>query len=95
MADQNKLVKYITETKIFNTFPGDKIDSNCNSITFINTGDMYCVIDSYRLSTGQSLSIQGNFYELNVHQYALKFVKDPLIPGTQVSELTVIRKIYV
>ena len=92
MPDKNKLVKYVTETKIFNTFPGDKIDSNCNSIIFINTGDVTCVIDNYTLVAGQSLTISGNFYELNVHQYALKFIKDPVNTNFN---LTVIRKLYV
>ena len=65
--------------------------SNCNSILFINTGQISVQVDQVNLQPGQSLAIDGNVGEINVKQYSFIFP-----PVTSVfKSLTVVRKLYV
>jgi hypothetical protein len=79
--------KYITETKIYTQ--GGQVDTNCNSILFINTGSDVVNVDGVNLQPTQSWSIDGNFDELNIKTYPFKFL-------TQTApSLTAILKTYV
>ena len=67
----------------------NKIFSDCNSITFINSGASNALIGAYVIAPGAFLSVPGNFGEMDVTQYSLSF------SGTGANNLTVIRKQYV
>lgn len=74
------------ETQTYNS-PAE-IVSECNSITFINTGTSQMQINGVNLAPGDQLVSQGNEGELNKTRYRLSFSG----AGTEVC--TVIRKIY-
>lgn len=79
--------RYITETKIFSS--NNQTDSNCNSITFVNTGSDNVIVDNVLLTPNQTFAIDGNRDEMNVKVYNFNFV-------TNVNpSLTVIFKRYV
>jgi hypothetical protein len=63
------------------------LTSNCNAITFINTGTTNCFISKFLLAPNASLSISGNENEIDVTTYPISFTG-----GTGI--LTVIRKFY-
>jgi len=67
----------------------DKIFSDCNSITFINTGASNALIGKYIIAPGAFLSVPGNLGEMDVTQYSLSF------SGAGANNLTIIRKGYV
>ncbi len=46
-----------------------KIHSNCNAITFYNTGLIVAKINNIPLPVGESLSIEGNANEMDVTIY--------------------------
>jgi hypothetical protein len=82
-----KFIKYRTQTQVY-TEP-KTIISDCNSITFINSGTTdNCLIDGLLLFPAQSFTVEGNFGEINVTTYSISFI-------TQVApSVTVIRKVY-
>jgi hypothetical protein len=81
--------RYYIETKVFYTTAN--IGSDCNDITFINTGTTNLVIAEVPLLPNQSLRISGNRGELDTTQYQLTFAT-PINTGNQ---LIVIRKLYI
>lgn len=80
-----KCVKYTTETKIITV--NGQVDSNCNSIIFLNTGTNNVFIDGIRVTPGTSINIAGNFGEMLIKAYSIKFTG-----GNQ--SLTIIYKRY-
>lgn len=64
-----------------------KIDSNCNSISFVNAGTVDCTINQFILPAGASLSIDGNENEIDTTIYNITFASVGLIQ--------VIKKMYV
>lgn len=81
-----KCVKYTTETKII-TING-QVDSNCNSIIFLNTGNQNVFVDGIRITPGTSINITGNEGEMLIKTYSVLFSG-----GTQ--SLTIIYKRYI
>jgi len=81
--------KYYVETKVFYTTAN--IGSDCNDITFINSGTTNLVIGEVPLLPNQSLRISGNRGEIDTTQYQLTFAT-PINTGNQ---LIVIRKLYI
>jgi hypothetical protein len=67
----------------------DNIQSNCNSIAFINSGTVPVTIDKFVLAAGAALAIDGNENEQNVTTYRATF------GGATNGVLTVIRKYFV
>lgn len=81
--------KYYVETKVYYTTAN--IGSECNEITFINSGTTALVIADVPLQPNQSLRISGNRGEIDTTQYQLAFAT-PINTGNQ---LIVIRKLYI
>jgi hypothetical protein len=67
----------------------DNIQSNCNSIAFINSGTVPVTIDKFVLAAGAALAIDGNESEQNITTYRATFA------GATNGVLTVIRKYFV
>ena len=84
-----KLIEYTTETSFY--YSNANISSNCNSITFINTGSQAVQVDGITLTTNQSIAFSGNLYEINVRTYVVNFIVN--IFG-ETPQLVVVRKIY-
>ena len=80
--------KFYIETKVFYT--SQNIGSDCNDITFINSGTTNFTIMDVLLLPNQSLRISGNAGEIDTTQYILTF--DTLISTGNLC--TVIRKLY-
>lgn len=78
------MIKYKIEVSQYTN--NTKIFSNCNSITFINTGAVSVKVNNVIINTGNSLVIAGNANEMDITEYNLDFTN---IQG----EITVIRKI--
>jgi hypothetical protein len=84
------LVNYTTT---FNKYASaQQIKSDCNSITFFNSGTTMMVIESVQFFPGQQLQIDGNVGEYTNQVFNLQFTS--LGAGT-VDEITVIRKNYI
>jgi hypothetical protein len=66
-----------------------EIRSECNAITFINTGVSNIQINGVNLPPGAQLVSPGNEGEINTTRYRLSFT------GAGAEICTVIRKIYV
>lgn len=81
--------KYYVETKVYYTTAN--IGSQCNEITFINSGTTALVVADVPLQPNQSLRISGNRGEIDTTQYQLSFTT-PINTGNQ---LIVIRKLYI
>jgi hypothetical protein len=79
--------KFIEEYQTYNT-PAE-IRSECNAITFINTGTSNVQINGINLTPGQQLISEGNEGEYNATRYRLSFTG----AGTEIC--TVIRKVYI
>jgi hypothetical protein len=79
--------KYIVE--VLKYVQNTKLESNCNSLQFINTGTQTLTINTVQLLPSQTLTISGNENEMDVTQYTLAFGTAALV-----NELTVIRKTY-
>lgn len=79
--------KFIEEYQTYNT--PSEIRSECNAITFINTGTTNLQINGVNLVPGAQLISEGNEGEFNVTRYRLSFTA-----GTN-EICTVIRKIYI
>jgi len=82
------LQKYYVETKVFYTTAN--IGSDCNDITFINSGSTNLNIDAVTLLPNQSLRISGNRGEIDTTQYNVTFAS----PSAVGNQLIVIRKLY-
>ncbi len=66
------------------------IDSNCNSITFINYGTSLATIEqSIQLANGQSFTIEGNENEICVKQFLITF------SGAGTNNVVVVKKNYI
>jgi hypothetical protein len=63
------------------------IESNCNAITFYNSGTIDAKINTIPLLAGQSLSIEGNNNEIDATVYHLDF------GGNTTGVVFVIRKV--
>lgn len=63
------------------------LQSHCNAISFTNTGTTTAYINKYTLTVGATLTIAGNYGEIDTTEYKLNF---PANTG----EITVIRKMY-
>lgn len=83
------LQRYYVETKVYYTTAN--IGSDCNDITFINSGTTNLVVADVPLYPNQSLRIAGNRGEIDTTQYQLSFAT-PINTGNQ---LIVIRKLYI
>jgi len=81
--------KYYIETKII--YQSQKIQSDCNDITFINQGTTNVNVADVLLLPNQSLRISGNRGELDSTQYTIVFAT-PISTGNY---LTILRKLYV
>jgi hypothetical protein len=79
--------KFIEEYQTYNT-PAE-IRSECNAITFINTGATNLQINGVNLIPGAQLISEGNEGEFNATRYRLSFTAG----GNEIC--TVIRKIYI
>jgi hypothetical protein len=79
--------KFIEEYQTYNT-PAE-IRSECNAITFINTGTSNLQINGINLTPGQQLISEGNEGEFNATRYRLSF------SGVGNEICTVIRKLYI
>jgi hypothetical protein len=78
--------KYRTEVIQYAT--NNNLYSNCNGISFVNTGTVDVLVNKYTITPGTSLTINGNAGEMDVTQYIMYF------PNGN-GNLTVIRKFYV
>jgi hypothetical protein len=78
--------KYYTEVLQYTT--NYNLTSNCNGISFTNTGSSTLFVNKYKLTPGATLSINGNYGELDTTQYKINF---PANSG----ECTIIRKMYI
>ena len=79
--------QYYNEVKIFLT--PSNIESNCNAITFINSGTNVAQVNGIYLQPNQSLELGGNYCEIDVTKYYCSF------SGAGINQLTVIRKLFV
>ncbi len=66
-----------------------KLESNTNSIQFVNTGTSNCIVNRFTLLPNQSFTITGNENEIDTTQYYITF------SGAGVNQVTVIKKLYV
>lgn len=82
-----KFQNFQEETQTYNA--PSEIRSECNAITFVNTGGANVQINGINLTPGAQLVSQGNEGEMNVTRYRLSF------SGVGNEICTVIRKIYV
>jgi len=64
------------------------VSSNCNAITFLNTGAGTVKINDFVLAANVSLVIEGNENELDTTSYQVMF---PANTGN----LTIFRKVYI
>lgn len=79
--------RYTTETKVFSS--NGQTDSNCNGLTFVNTGSVSVTVDNLLLQPGQQLTITGNENEVCVKIFYFTF------PAGLNPSLTVIFKRYI
>lgn len=82
------LILFTTETMIYQK--SAFVASNCNSITFINTGSDNVYVDNLLLQPGNDLSIEGERDEFNTKVYNVAFPAGALVAPS----LTVIKKVY-
>lgn len=86
-----KCFQYITETKIVSQ--NTQVDSNCNSITFLNTGIQNVFVDAIRITPGTSFTIFGNYAEMLIKVYSIQF--EVIEAGPIGQSLTIVYKRYV
>lgn len=79
-------MNYKTEFTQYTT--NNQIQSNCNSITFINTGTINVQVNQFELSPSAQLTIGGNVGEIDRTIYNINFV------GATNGVLSIIKKIY-
>jgi hypothetical protein len=78
--------KYYTEVMQYTS--NYNLISNCNSISFTNNGTATAFVNKYPLGPGATLTISGNYGEIDVTEYKINF---PANAGL----MTVIRKLYI
>jgi hypothetical protein len=81
--------KFYVETKIFTT--NNKILSDCNDITFYNTGSVNVIVNDLTLIPNQTLQISGNAGEIDTTQYTFTFPT----PNDPANQITILRKLFV
>ena len=79
--------QYTTETKILSD--NTTVDSNCNSMTFYNTGTNNVFVDGIKITPGTSFSVLGNENEMNIKYYSILF------QGAGNPQITIVYKRYV
>jgi hypothetical protein len=84
---QGQLITYANSFQVI-TISG-QIESNCNAITFINTGDDNVMVNGYTLLPTYSLYLPGHIGEQDETRYNCQFAGVGTAPG-----LLVIRKCY-
>lgn len=77
--------KYYTEVIQYTS--NYNLISNCNSISFTNTGTVNAYVNKFELAPGATLAIAGNFGEIDVTEYKISFPNNA-------GQLSVIRKMY-
>jgi len=80
--------KYYIEFKTFYT--SQTIQSDCNELTFINTGTTNVYVESVLLYPNQSLRIGGSINEIDTTEYSITFAT---VINTG-NSLTILRKLY-
>lgn len=83
-----QLIEFATNRSQYTN--GQSIISNCNSITFFNTGTNTMVVDGVSFAPQTSIVFQGNIGEITNQTFNLSFVN---IGGY--NEATVYRKQYI
>jgi hypothetical protein len=63
------------------------VESNCNAITFKNTGAATVYVKGVPLVTGEPMEVTGNDDEMDITQYDIRF-------GSGAAQLIVLRKTY-
>lgn len=81
------LQQFQEETQTYNA--PSEIRSDCNAITFFNTGTSNVQINGLNIQPGQFFVSEGNEGEINRTRYRLSF------SGVGSEVCTVIRKIYI
>jgi len=81
-----ELIEYDILTNVYNT--NQVLTSDCNAITFYNTGTSNVLIDNVVYTPGAQLPIPGNLGEITHRTFNMSF------DNTGVNSLTVYRKIY-
>lgn len=76
---------YLIEVKIF--VANSNIESNCNEITFLNTGTNVANVNGVALQPNQSMIFRGHKCEVDMTNYYVNFT------GAGANQLTVIRKL--
>jgi len=79
-------MKYYEKFEIVNQT--QEIQSDCNSLTIVNTGTATAVLNGLEILTGDQYVILGNEGEVNVSKYRLSFT------GGGTEQVILIRKIY-
>lgn len=77
--------KYIIEITVLNQ--NNSVSSNCNAITFLNTGVGTVKINDFVLAANVSLVIEGNENEMDITSYQVMFPNNA-------GNLTIFKKIY-
>lgn len=85
--DESKLVRFTNAQQIVSQ--SGSIESNCNSITFINIGNDTVTVMGYPLLQGYQLYLPGSVGEIDKTNYVASFAGVGTKPA-----LLVIRKIY-
>ena len=83
--------QYTTEFKPY--YSPNNIFADCNSITFINTGNVITYINGMPLFPNQSITIDGNESEIDTTNYQFWFATTNL-PATPSAALFVVRKFF-
>lgn len=78
---------FVEQAEIHNS-PGE-VRSNCNSITFLNSGTIAATVNGVPVAVGDQYVSNGNEGEENKTLYRLAFV------GGGAGEMIVIRKTYI
>jgi hypothetical protein len=81
------LIEFVTNRSQYTV--GQSVTSNCNSITFFNTGTNTMVVDGVNFAPQTSIVFQGNVGEITNQNFNLSFT------GAGTSLVTVYRKVYI
>jgi hypothetical protein len=79
-------MKYYEKFEIVNQT--QEIQSDCNSLTIVNTGTATAILNGLEILPGDQYIILGNEGEVNVSKYRLSFT------GGGTEQVILIRKIY-
>ena len=80
-------MKYYEKFEIVNQT--QEIQSDCNSLTIVNTGTAIAVLNGLNIAPAAQYVILGNEQEINVSKYRLSFT------GGGTEQVILIRKIFV